>query len=142
MNDVPLNIRFSIPAKKNIRFSGIFFHDKWMNWVHLFERLMVVQLLDDRDKYVWHLPSLELFFVKSMYRDLKNDHIRFLRKYICYSKVPLMIRIFMWCLHKKVFLIKDNLMRRNWMGSKKCAFFKADETADHLFIKCPFAKII
>jgi hypothetical protein len=64
MNDVPLNIRFSIPAKKNIRFSGIFFHDKWMNWVHLFERLMVVQLLDDRDKYAWHLPSSEFFFRK------------------------------------------------------------------------------
>jgi hypothetical protein len=89
---------------------------------------------------IFHLQNF--FSVKSMYEDLKNDHIRFLWKCIWRSKVSLMIRLFMWFLHKKVLLIKDNLMRRNWTGSKKCGFCKADETADHLFIKCPFAKII
>jgi hypothetical protein len=71
-----------------------------------------------------------------------NDHTVFLKKYIWRLKVPLKIRIFMWFLNKKVLLTKDNLTKRNWTGSKKCAFCTADESIEHLFIKCPFARLI
>jgi hypothetical protein len=56
--------------------------------------------------------------------------------------VPLKIRIFMWFLHCKVILTKDNLAKRNWQGNMKCCFCSQDETIQHLFIDCPLAKIV
>jgi hypothetical protein len=40
-------------------------------------------------------------------------------------KVPLKIKIFMWFLHRREILTKDNLVKRNWQGSE-----------------CPLAKIV
>jgi hypothetical protein len=47
-------------------------------------------------------------------------------------KVPLKIRIFMWFLNRKEILTKDNLVKRNWTGDKKCAFCDEEETIEHL----------
>jgi hypothetical protein len=46
----------------------------------------------------------------------------------------------MWFLHKKVFLTKDNLIKRKWQGSEKCCFYDQKEKAKHIFIQCPLAK--
>jgi two-component response regulator (ARR-B family) len=48
----------------------------------------------------------------------------------------------MWFLSNKVLLTKDNLAKRNWQGDQKCCFCDSCEIVDHLFISCPFAKII
>jgi hypothetical protein len=50
--------------------------------------------------------------------------------------------IFMWFLNNKVVLTKDNLAKRNWHGSTKYCFCDLDETVEHLFISCPFARIV
>ena len=39
-------------------------------------------------------------------------------------------------------LTKDNLAKRKWTGCQKCRFCNNDETVDHLFLHCPFAKIV
>jgi hypothetical protein len=52
------------------------------------------------------------------------------------------IKIFMWFLHKKVPLTKDNLTKRKWVGCKKCAFCDSEESVEHLFIRCKFAKLV
>ena len=57
-------------------------------------------------------------------------------------KVPLKIKIFMWFLHRKVILTKDNLTKRNWEGCKTCVFCDKDESIQHLFFECPLAKIV
>jgi hypothetical protein len=57
-------------------------------------------------------------------------------------KVPLKTKIFMWFVQRKEILTKDNLFKRNWPGSTKCYFCEQNESIGHLFIKCPFAKII
>jgi hypothetical protein len=62
--------------------------------------------------------------------------------YLWKLKVPLEIRIFIWLLNKQVLLTKDNLIGRNWVGCKKCAFCDLEESVEHLFIVCPFAKLI
>jgi cellulose synthase/poly-beta-1,6-N-acetylglucosamine synthase-like glycosyltransferase len=77
-----------------------------------------------------------------MYLDLLDGHTIFLKKYIWKIKVPLKIRIFMWFVFKKVILTKDNLVKRNWHGCTKCCFCDQNETIDHLFISCPFARMI
>jgi hypothetical protein len=48
----------------------------------------------------------------------------------------------MWFFHHKVLLTKDNLSKRNWDGSKTCCFCHKEETIQHLFFECPFAKVI
>jgi hypothetical protein len=37
---------------------------------------------------------------------------------------------------------KDNLLERNWHGSKACVFCSQDETIKHLFFQCNFARSI
>jgi hypothetical protein len=71
-----------------------------------------------------------------------NGHTVFLKKYIWKLKVPLKIRIFMWFLHRKVLLTKDNLAKQKWLGCKKCAFCDQDESIEHLFIRCTFARLL
>jgi hypothetical protein len=79
---------------------------KWSEWLHLCQRLMAVNL---SDKFVWKLTEFGVFTVKSYYMDLMNGHTRFLCKYLWKLKIPLKIKIFMWFLHNKVFLTKNNL---------------------------------
>jgi hypothetical protein len=54
--------------------------------------------------------------------------------------VPLKIRICMWFLHQRVLLTKDNLVKQNWQGSKKCCNCDQDETIQ--LIECPLAKVV
>jgi hypothetical protein len=37
---------------------------------------------------------------------------------------------------------KDNLAKRNWTGCKKCVFCDSEESINHLFFACPFARLI
>jgi hypothetical protein len=58
----------------------------------LLQRLMLVNLIEDLDIFVWKLNTSGTFSVKSMYADIKNGHTIFLRKYIWKIKVSLKIR--------------------------------------------------
>jgi hypothetical protein len=69
-------------------------------------------------------------------------HTRFLRTYLWKLKIPLKVKIFMWFLNSKVLLTKDNLAKQNWHGCMKCCFCDSTETVEHLFLSCPFARII
>ena len=126
----------------NIGFRRVLTANKWTRWLHLVSRLIDVQLTNQRDAFVWKLTNNGVFTVKSLYLDFMSGHTHFLRKYIWKMKVPLKIKIFMWFLFRKVILTKDNLAKRNWNGCRKCCFCDQDETIQHLFISCPFAKMI
>lgn len=82
------------------------------------------------------------FLVKSLYADFLHGHTRFLRKYLWKLKIPLKTKLFLWILHRKVLLTKDNLARRRWTGWKKCVFCHAEESVEHLVISFPFARHI
>jgi hypothetical protein len=56
--------------------------------------------------------------------------------------VPLKIKIYAWFLRRGVILTKDNLGKRNWIGSLKCVFCHHNETIKHLFFQCNFAHSI
>ena len=49
---------------------------------------------------------------------------------------------FMWFLHRKVILTKDNLAKKNWNGNQRCCFCDQDESIQHLFFDYHFAKTI
>ena len=126
----------------NIGFRRVLRGNNWAAWLHLCERLMLVQLNGDSDRFVWKLTSSGIFSVKSMYEDLMNDHTPYLRKYLWKVKIPLKIKNFMWFLSNKVLLTKDNLAKRLWKGCTKCVFCGEQETVEHLFISCPLARLI
>jgi hypothetical protein len=126
----------------NIGFRRVLSGNKWTTWLHLCQRLMMVNLNNEPDCFMWKLTTNGLFTVKSMYEDLMNDHTTYLRKYLWKMKIPLKIKIFMWFLSNKVLLTKDNLAKRQWNGCTKCVFCGEQETVEHLFLSCPFAKLI
>jgi len=49
---------------------------------------------------------------------------------------------FLWYLYRGVVLTKDNLVKRNWQGSKTCCFCYKEETIRHLFFDCRFARAV
>lgn len=97
------------------------------------QRLITIHLNNDEDEFVWKITTFGRFSVKSMYTDFMNGHTVYLKNYIWKLKVPLKVKIFMWFLHKKVTLTKDNLSKRNWNGCKKCVFCDHNESINHLF---------
>jgi hypothetical protein len=106
----------------HITFRRVLRGERWEAWLHLVSQIMNVQLSDEPDKFIWNLTTSGKFSVKSLYADYMNGHTVFLRKYIWKLKVPLKIRIFMWFLHRKVLLTKDNLAKRKWLGCKSVPF--------------------
>jgi len=77
-----------------------------------------------------------------MYEDFMNGLPKFPQKYLWKLKIPLKIKILMWFLYKKVLLTNANLAKRKWKGSKKCCFCDSEKTIEHLFLFCPFAKMV
>jgi hypothetical protein len=132
LNQAPLNISFRRTLSDG----------RWRLWLHLVERLMHINLTSETDTFVWGLTKSGRYTVKSMYLDIINDDTKFLRRYIWKMKVPLKIKIFMWFVHRKEILTKDNLKKRNWDGDTKCCFCDDEESVNHIFIECPFAKIV
>jgi hypothetical protein len=57
-------------------------------------------------------------------------------------KVPLKIKNFVWYMYMEVVLTKDNLAKRNWDGSKQCSFCLRDESIQHLFFNCHYARFL
>jgi hypothetical protein len=43
---------------------------------------------------------------------------------------------------KGLFFLKNNLIKRNWHGSKTCVFCTHNEMIKHLFFQCNFARSI
>jgi hypothetical protein len=99
LGDIPLSLRYpslyNIVQHKNVLVSTVLAQTplnitfrrslndhKYNEWLHLCQRLIVVDLNTEPDKFGWKLTETGLFTVKSMYLDCMNGHARFLRKYL------------------------------------------------------------
>jgi hypothetical protein len=76
----------------NISFRRGFNDSKWLQWLHLCQRLITINLTPEPDKFIWKLNDPGIFSVKSMYLDWMNEHIVYLRKYLWKLKIPLKIK--------------------------------------------------
>lgn len=121
---IPLNIRF----RRNLIGAN------WTRWLHLVQRLMMVNLSNEPDSFVWSLTPSDVFSVKCLYADYMDGQTVFHQKFIWKLKIPSKVKIFMWFLDRQVLLTKDNLAKRNWEESLKCCFCESDETVQHLFV--------
>jgi hypothetical protein len=126
----------------NIEFQRVLVGNHFEIWLQLARKLMGVTLPTVEDSFTWRLTDAESFSVKSMYVDLMNGHIVFLQKYIWKLTVPLKIKILTWFRHKKCILIKGYLVKLNWDSCKKSVFCDSEESINHLFSACPFARLI
>jgi hypothetical protein len=66
----------------NISFRRTLTDNHWQLWLQLVHRLMQVQLSVEKDIFVWGLTRSGVYIVKSLYLDLLNDNIKYLKKYI------------------------------------------------------------
>ena len=129
----------SIPL--NISFRRGLVGQNLVLWHNLVSRIAHIQLNDREDTFRWNLHQHGLFSVHSMYTALISNGNVIHNKTLWKLRAPLKIKIFMWYL-KRVVLTKDNLARRNWNGSKSCVFCSSNETIQHLFFDCHFAKFM
>jgi hypothetical protein len=115
---------------------------KLIAWNHLLPRIANITLTQEPDEFRWNLLRSGQFSVRSHYLALIHVDVPNLNKRLWKLKVPLKIKIFLWYMRRGVVLTKDNLAKRNWQGSVLCCFCHNDETIQHLFFKCPFARAI
>jgi hypothetical protein len=111
-------------------------------WYEVVAMVADAQLINHRDRFVWGLHQNGLFSVKSMYRAVLTVQAIPYNTLIWKLKLPLKIKVFLWYLYKGVILTKDNLARRQWQGDRKCCFCSSQESIQHLFFDCHFAKFV
>jgi hypothetical protein len=111
-------------------------------WSNLLPRITNIELSQDEDEFRWNLNQNGEFSVKSHYLALIYNDVPNVNKRLWKLKAPLKIKIFLWYLCRGVILTKDNLVKRNWQGSKQCCFCNKDETIQHLFFESRFARMV
>lgn len=92
------------------------------------------------DSRIW-IPTGYVFSCKSFFEVLTVENHSLLHfKKIWQFQVPLNIKFFLWTLlHKKVSTC-DVQRRKPWKLLCPCLCCNSDESQDHLFFSCPFAK--
>jgi hypothetical protein len=116
--------------------------NKLVMWNNLLSRLTHVALRQEEDEFLWNLDQKIEFLVKSHYLGLIYQNVPNLNNRLWKLKAPLKIKIFLWYLRRGVILTKDNLAKRKWQGSKQYCFCHENETIQHLFLDCRFARLV
>jgi hypothetical protein len=109
------------------------FHDK-LSGHNLVLEIANLHLNDQSDTFRWTLTSSGQFSVSSMYHAMLDSDIVPHNIYLWKIKLPLKIKVFLWLLYRKVILIKDNLVKKNWHGNKACCFFVMSLKQYNLFV--------
>jgi hypothetical protein len=112
-------------------------------WNALLQLLDSIQLSTWPVEFCWNLHPNEKFSVGLLYKTIiQSDILVNSNKKIWKMKIPLKPKIFGWYLRRGVILTKDNLVKRNWHRSTQWVFCHQDETINHLFFQCHFARSI
>jgi hypothetical protein len=122
-SSIPLNISFR---------RGLVGNNRTL-WYRLVVKVAHIRLGNDQDIFSWGLHQSGIFSASSMYKVLITDSRVWFNTLLWKLKVPLRIKIFLWCLIPGVVLTKDNLIRRNWSGNKLYVFCTQSESIQHLF---------
>jgi hypothetical protein len=124
----------------NVSFRRALVGDNWDKWLSLVGNVMMVNLNDRKDSFIW--TANKNFSVKNMYNDVVLRAGTPVSCWVWKAKIPLKIKIFFWYLRNGVVLTKDNLVKRQWKGCTKCCFCAKHETIQHLFFDCPMATLM
>ncbi|WVZ62710.1 hypothetical protein U9M48_012421 [Paspalum notatum var. saurae] len=122
-----------------------FWQDRWMgNRTLKFEYpslyyIQELQMFNYKRVKIHYTEALHrngVFSLRSMYLSLVNNGIKVTQE-IWHMKLPLKINFLCG-----VVLTKDNWEKRNWQGNKSCSFYSCNETIQHLFFNCHYAKFL
>lgn len=121
----------------------------------LLNNLSSVNLLHREDCWVWKPHPCGDFTVRSAYEELSNRQLQHVQlselqektlHLLWKSKAPLKVVVFSWQLLLDRIPSKVNLHHRRAIdedASLLCVFCNcADESVDHLFLLCPFSKLV
>ncbi|KAJ3694111.1 hypothetical protein LUZ60_009591 [Juncus effusus] len=90
----------------------------------------------------WRWTRDGIFTSKSAYSFLQLPGIRCCwQKALWKIKCPPKVKLFAWIALQNKILTADNLAKRGWPATTRCVMCNSlDETSDHLFVRCDFAK--
>jgi hypothetical protein len=112
-------------------------------WIELESELADIKLTIEEDSVKWALTSHGQFTVHSLYTHLTFSGIKDLKmEELWHSKMPLKIKNFVWLVLRNRVQTTYNVGRKQWRGNKLCQFCQIEESADHLFFKCPGAVFV
>jgi hypothetical protein len=123
-------------APLNISFRRTLVGGKLTAWHEVQLKVAQVNLSDERDIFSWNLTKDGVFRYNQCIAYWWTQGAPFNPKLIYKLKVSLKIKKILWYLQQGVILTKDNLLRRNWKGSKTCVFCNSNETIQHFFFDC------
>ncbi|WVZ93145.1 LOW QUALITY PROTEIN: hypothetical protein U9M48_039151 [Paspalum notatum var. saurae] len=116
-----------------------FYRTNLDNWNSLLSCLEGLKLSQEQDAFYWNLTPNGKFSIKSHYVALilSNTPNRSME-----VEAPLKTKILLWFLRKGVILTKDNLTKCNWQESLTYASCHKEQTINHLFFECRFARSV
>jgi hypothetical protein len=63
----------------NLGFRSLIVGAKWVAWLNLCKHVIMVKLTNDSDRFARSLTTSGVFRMKSMYKEIMNNHSRFLQ---------------------------------------------------------------
>lgn len=103
----------------SIHFRRTLYGDSLELWNHIKEGCANVVLTGQRDTIKWTLNKNNIYTVKSYYRHLVENGVKYPHNFMWKIKMPPRVKVFMWLVLRNSILTKDNLLRRGWAGDKK-----------------------
>ena len=121
----------------NVSFRRALVGDKLLEWNNLVSRLVNITLSEsgETDTFIWGLTNRGVYSVRSFYNFLVNTDVRITNREIWRMKIPLKIKIFMWYI-RIIYLVETGGV------VNYAAFCSFNESIQHLFFECPYAKFL
>lgn len=110
-------------------------------WASILHTISSISFTHSHDKVSWRWEPTGAFSVRSLYKILNFRGEQVAHPMLWWSiPIPHKIQIFMWLTCKYKILTKDHLKTKGWQGSIKCEFCNQEESVNHMFITCSFAR--
>lgn len=96
----------------SLSFRRTLYGDSLELWGHVREACEGVMLNQDRDRIKWSLNKNGIYTVKSYYRHLTENGVKYPHNFMWKTKIPPRVRVFMWLVLRNNILTRDNSLRR------------------------------
>jgi hypothetical protein len=118
---------------KPIIFRRWLFDELRTSWNIILHDVMNFELVNEPDVIGWKLGKSNKFRVKSVYNGLAKSDTGMFHKRIWKGKIPTKIKNFLWLMANVSILTKDNLRKRNCVGTISHLFFFLTIAHNHIF---------
>lgn len=98
--------------------------------------ICTVTLANNGDEVRWRWSHVEAFTVKSLYTFLQDSGVTETKLVPIWKiKIPLKVKFFCWLVVRRKVLMKDNLLKRGWLGADTCDLcLDESENVNHLLL--------